>query len=426
MTIPAPYISRLQAEAFLTALAEAVKAPEPHPVLFQVWGVGGVGKSTLLNQVQKQHSQAKVARIYFGSTSDIDTPIELMAKLYQDLAIDSWGDPFTPLYQQFSRTKKQLETEPMEGKRSVDSEQQSLLKRLLSFGIAAGSRLTPVPDIADTDSEKAAGAIIDGANLLLQHRATKRDPKLRELMENPLPPLTQAFIAGLKDAANHTPVLLILDTYEKAPNDHDNWLRQYLLDDRSLLSAQVRIVVAGRRSLEEKEAWRKLQQDRSLLFERQLREFNRDETADYLGQIKITSPETVAQIYRVTKGLPYYLNWIRREREAGREIDFSRGNEAIVSLLLQGLSAQQKQIVQLAACCRWFDRPVIQHLLTTQNIAFPTAADPNLNCFDWLKQCDFVEFQQGCYCLDDVARDIFRQSLWDEDRGATFRQVCNV
>jgi tetratricopeptide (TPR) repeat protein len=421
-----PYISRSQAEAFLNAFAEAVKSPDEHPVLYQAWGVGGVGKTTLLDQVQKQHPTAKIARVYFGSTEGIDTPIDLMANLYAQLpAGDVWGDNFAELHQQFQQTEHQLKTLPMDGKQSVDLEQQNVVKRLLSYGLSAISRVTPLPDVSDADSEKAITTVMDTATLLKQHRATKRDPKLRQLMSAPLPKLTQAFIEGLRQRSHL--IILMLDTYEKASSDHDNWIRQHLLGDQSLPSSQIRVVVAGRRCLKEQEAWRKLEQDRKLLFERQLKEFSPEETEEYLQQIGITQPEVVWQIYRVTKGLPYYLNWIRREREAGRPFDdFSRGNEEISRLLLQGLNDSQKQIVQFAACCREFDRDTIRHLLTTQSLDFKAAADPNLDCFDWLRQCDFVEYHQGCYRLDDVARDVFRQSLWYADRGKTFRQVCDT
>ncbi|WP_414530944.1 tetratricopeptide repeat protein, partial [Nodularia chucula] len=120
--------------------------------------------------------------------------------------------------------------------------------------------------------------------------------------------------------------------------------------------------------------------------------------------------------------MPYYLDWIRNQKEKKIEIDFSRGNQAIVELLLQGLNTKQKQIVQLAACCRWFDRPVIQYLIQRKSINFETGASDNLNCFDWLNQCDFVEFVEGRYRLDDVARDVFRMSLYHEGR-SQFRET---
>jgi tetratricopeptide (TPR) repeat protein len=254
--------------------------------------------------------------------------------------------------------------------------------------------------------------------LLQEHPATKNDTELQALMLEPIPKLTQAFAQGLiqRTQKQKRPVVLVLDTYEKVPPEIDSWLWQYLLQDTALKSYPVRLVTAGRRSLQEKESWRKLQQDRDLIYEQRLEEFDKKQTEEYLRNIGITKAGEIQKIFKATKGLPYYLDWIRREKEKGNSIDFSQGNQEIVKLLLQGLNPKQKQIVQLAACCRWFDRSLIQHLMKRQGIEFQTGADATLDCFDWLTGRDFVEFVQGRYRLDDVARDIFRLSLLLEDK----------
>ena len=74
----------------------------------------------------------------------------------------------------------------------------------------------------------------------------------------------------------------------------------------------VRILVAGRRSLLEKESWRKLQQDRDLIYEQRLDEFNKEQTKEYLQHIGFTKSGDIQKIYKATQGLPYHLNWIRR------------------------------------------------------------------------------------------------------------------
>jgi tetratricopeptide (TPR) repeat protein len=109
--------------------------------------------------------------------------------------------------------------------------------------------------------------------------------------------------------------------------------------------------------------------------------------------------------------LPYYLNWIREQIEKGQNLDFDQGNQEIVRLLLQGLNATQKLLVQLAACCRQFDSNLIRYLTDQHDLDFATAADEKQNCFGWLTQLSFVEPVGKNWRLDDVARDIFRQSL---------------
>jgi len=57
MTNPAIYISRQPAENFLAEFARTLHQQDSQSLLFQVWGMGGVGKSTLLNKLQEIHQQ---------------------------------------------------------------------------------------------------------------------------------------------------------------------------------------------------------------------------------------------------------------------------------------------------------------------------------------------------------------------------------
>lgn len=441
-----PYISRQQAKDFFAKFAKALESPESNPLLFQVYGFGGVGKTTLTNKLLEMHeSQADFAVVSFGLTPGIETPLKLMEKLYELLPkptgllrrdILPKPDPFTSLYERYHDTFYKLKTEPVQGK-SVDTQQQNTVKDWLELGtgmlLATSAGYLGDPGTAlslGLDAAVKAGGMLSDApqalksskermqELLQQHPATKNNKELQELMLEPIPKLTHAFAQGLiqKAQKQKQSIVLILDTYEKAPSDIDTWLWQYLLEDTTLKSYPVRIVVAGRRSVLEKESWRKLQQDRDLIYGQQLDEFNKEQTKEYLQHIGITKSGEIQKIYKATKGLPYYLNWIKREKEVGRDIDFSRGNQAITELLLQGLSTKQKQIVQLAACCRWFDRSLIEYLMHKQGIDFETGACATSNCFDWLTKCDFVEFVQGQYRLDDVARDIFRLSFYQDDK----------
>ena len=102
------YISRKQAQDFLAKFAQALVSPESTPLLFQVYGFGGVGKTTLLKQVKQTHElQADFTEVSFGRTPGIETPLKLMEKLYELLPkptglwrrdLLSKPDPFTLLY----------------------------------------------------------------------------------------------------------------------------------------------------------------------------------------------------------------------------------------------------------------------------------------------------------------------------------------
>jgi hypothetical protein len=210
------------------------------------------------------------------------------------------------------------------------------------------------------------------------HPATKDQSELQALMLEPVPKLTQAFAESLMQIAQHRErsLVLILDTYEKAQAYLNQWLWQHLVEDTTLYSAPVRLVVVGRRSLQADEGWRKLNQDRKLLFETQLQRFSKPDTEDYLKQIGIQNGGTRAKIFKATQGLPYYLDWVRKQREDGKELDFSKGNQAIAELLLQGIdSSHKRKILQIVACCRWFDLAMLRYLLGCHNLGLQQDPD---------------------------------------------------
>ena len=419
-----PYISRPQAESVLNSLDLALENPGDHPGLFNVWGVGGVGKSTFLRKVKEAHPEAGVAIASFGLTEKVDTPIDLMQTLYTLLPQPlGWEPEYKSLYRQYSETLVLLKTQPVSGQATVDKEAvQGLIK-------GATDALGKVPVLPKEAVETLGGllAIADKTKQLLQqHQATKKNLELQKLMQDPLARLTAAFVEALK--SQNRPILLLLDTYEKVSPEVDSWLCRSLLGNHAdLRDYPVRWVVVGRNALSKTEYWHKLKQDLQMVHEQSLMRFDGAQTQAYLNQIGVMEPSRVQQIFQVTKGLPYYLNWIRERQERGDAIDFSEGNQEIVRLLLQGLNAAQTQVIQIAACCRWFDRGLIQALMEQQQIDFQTAVDGQLNCFEWLTQKTFfVERVQHQFRLDDVARDVFHRALWEDDRDR-FQQVhCQV
>ena len=237
----------------------------------------------------------------------------------------------------------------------------------------------------------------------------------------PLPKLTEAFIASCKQ--HQKLFILVLDTSEKVSPDIDAWLWKYLIGNSKFTESNVYVVIAGRNKILKNESWRKLQQDTNFIYDRPLERFDQGQTETYLQSIDIRDKSTIEQIFKGTKGLPYYLGKIRDRIERKENIDFSQLNQDIVSLLLQGLNNTQKRVISLAACCRWFDKQVIKCLMEQQgNLDLKNEEDKKVNCFEWLIKRDFIEYINGKYRLDDVARDVFRQALWREDE-QEFRQT---
>ncbi|MEA5535128.1 tetratricopeptide repeat protein [Crocosphaera sp. XPORK-15E] len=427
-----PYVSRDSAVALEAAFVERLDNNHDGFV-FHVWGMGGVGKTRLTRKLKEDYqNQADFLEVSFGFTPDIDNSIKLMDILYKQLPNDNilqrnllQKDPFKQLYQQYWDTINELKNTPIEGKKEVDKEQINLVKSLVSEGASALIKLTPAAAIPDTVIKGTTETAFQVGGLMLsakdrigsfldQHQATKKNRELKALMLEPIPKLTKAFVESL--IQRKKPVVLVFDTYEKSTIDIDGWLWQYLIGNSDLNKSKVCLIIAGRKNILKNEPWRKLQQDKQFIYERGLDKFDKSQTRHYLEQINITDSDIVNTIFKVTKGLPYYLDKIRERKERGDNIDFSQLNQDVVNLLLQGLNKTQQQVIQLAACCRRFNQPIIEALISQQDgLYFKTAVDEQLNCFEWLTQRDFVEYINGVYRLDDVARDVFRKEFWRQD-----------
>ncbi|MGK7928002.1 MAG: tetratricopeptide repeat protein [Spirulina sp.] len=440
------YISRKCAEELQAAFASALNNPENSPTLFQIWGVGGVGKTTLKDKLRRECSkQADFAEesfnfISMGLDVEISDPISLMNQLYKQLEPKFWQrdllqgkDPFLSLYKLYYQTIHQLESQPLPNKPKVTEEQTNLVKGLLRNGVRVAGLFGGIPEeVSSTVAEKAGDRIVEGAKMMLneadrwkdfleQHRATKQKRDLQELMLKPLPKLTEAFVTGLQ--GRKRPVVLVLDTYEQAPPEIDTWLL-YLLSRTNLTQTNIKLLIAGRRNLLDREPWRKLQQDKNAIYERSLACFDGEQTAAYLKDIEIIASSDVEKIAHSTKGLPYSLNKVREWVEQDKSLDFSAIDREVEALLLQGLDKREKLAAQLAACCRWFDRPLLNYLLRDRSKfqGESKEGEKERDWFDWLKGRGFVKYAQRRWSLDDVARDTFRESLYLENRDL-FEQI---
>jgi tetratricopeptide (TPR) repeat protein len=437
------YIERDAAQKLLKHFESALLEPEKSPLLFNICGIGGVGKTTLLGRLQEVHvGEVDFLEVCFAKTADIETPLKLMRKLHQQarelFGIEPSTDIFEQREQQFTKTLFELSQQSVDGSRTNREDERKItswFERLIWLGTASYTSTSskPKPDEVSGLGFTALGASGEDMEslkewihqLVRNHPATKESPELQALMLQPVAQLTQAFAHSLIQIAQRREraIVLILDTYEKAQTYLNQWLWQYLVEDTPLASAPVRLLVVGRRSLQADEGWRKLNQDRKLLHETQLQRFDKKDTEEYLKQIGIQNGRTRATIFKATQGLPYYLDWVRKQQEEGKELDFSQGNQAISKLLLQGINTQQQKIVELVACCRWFDLSMIRHLLKCDGLDLQPDLDVARaeDYFEWLKQSDFVEFTKGHYRLDDVARDVFRQSYFLADRTRFWR-----
>jgi len=333
MSLQNPYISRKQAEKFTRDIKDCFNHPQDNPLLFSIYGIGGTGKSTLKDKlVETFPPQFQCAEISFDTNSAIDTPIDLM-KAFDDQTsgdVSGWDiDTFAELLKKYNETVQALASKTIENDSSTSHKNRAEIlskigtfaKATLKFGgmFTPGGAATAAVDAASSLSQagiekgidslvESAGASLDIANLLKNHSATKNNLELRELINDPLSKLAKAFIETIIQKSHHKPVLLFVDTYEKASGEFDAFLCRFLLSSSKLQQANVRFVMFGRYSLSNSRYQRMFQQSNIRKSEKQLDTFNQAETKDYLKEIGITENKEVQKLSKATKGYPYRVN----------------------------------------------------------------------------------------------------------------------
>ena len=141
------YIWHQQDRNLVTKFAEALAQPDGNPVLFNIWGNPGVGKTTLMDWLEVNYERQAYFIIHrFNLIEDLKTPLDLMVKIsneankqlstYSNSQQDLSGERgnFTRIYQEYQQVLHWLKNQPLAGTTTLDSEQIKLLDSL-NYGL---------------------------------------------------------------------------------------------------------------------------------------------------------------------------------------------------------------------------------------------------------------------------------------------------
>jgi hypothetical protein len=113
MSSPDFFIDRPETDQFLSKLTQALHDPANNPLVFHVWGIGGVGKTTLAHKIKEQHPEAVIIPVSFGSTLGVETILKLMKYIHNQLKYKGpTEDKFTERWQEYEKGRCGLEREP--------------------------------------------------------------------------------------------------------------------------------------------------------------------------------------------------------------------------------------------------------------------------------------------------------------------------
>ena len=363
-------------ETELSALRSLLAGDEPSHNICEITGLGGIGKSALLQHFLKQ-VPARVASA--EATIEISqTPLAILTAWAHSL---DQPDALEEFWKRQSRYSKALERVATE-----------------DAGLASG-----VVQVAENAG--VAGAFVSGA--LGRERMRSLLGKILpgpdvELYLDAPEHLTEAFLQGINDLADETGrVLLALDYYEGATTEVDRWLRSLL--DRDL-SIQVVLIVVGREPLIKTD--RRWLEWRTAILPIRLGPLSSDETRQYLDRRGVSDRDDVQELVRSSHGIPAAIEWSADFVLSGTgaslgpagPTSIAEVHQVVTDRMISQMEGGDRRFLDALFACssvRWFSEELLSELLES-------SADEEL---DYLLHYSFVTVRpDATFALDDTFR----------------------
>ena len=355
------------------AIMSLLTGPEPDFNIVEISGVGGIGKSALLDRcLNDMRPDAHVAR----SSIEVDTtPLAILA---------SWA---TGLGRNLLREYDKKERRYLAAMERVASEESGLKPALMSAVESSGMAGGMVTGAIGKDRLKSIlGKYLPGQDVDLYLDAPEH--------------LTSAYIDGVNELAARRRVIMAIDYFEGASGDVDRWLRGLL--DRGLSSNTV-LVIATRDRLERIDTrWLDWRQSTLPV---PLGPLSDDETAEYLRRRQIADPSIIEDFTANSHGIPAAVEWsadfwlAEHNTALGRLTgSFAEVHKAVADRMLNQLDANDKHTLQVlfsAAVLRWFTEDLLEHV----------AGGQPSDQLGYLLRYSFLTVRlDGAYALDDSFR----------------------
>ncbi len=383
-----------QLELFQTNLDRSPEHPGFH-FIFNVFGQGGVGKSTLLERYRELAAGKKAYAVYVDvrpnlSDSAIE-PVQLLGEIVAQMKTqDAPLDKLEKQHKLYRQQKQQLEADPDAPKGFFSFFGKTAVK----IGLREAKKVPGLGALAEFVDEDAAGEQLGEWASFVKKKLTNKD-EVRLVLE-PEEVLTPLLLEELADLDEQRQIILFVDNYEAAGKDLDAWLRRLLGEEK--LPLQFVLVVAGREPLHPN-AW---SGNFDITQPVSVEPFNEEEARDYLTRKCIADPALVSDILHLSGRLPVLLSFLA-EVTPGDAAPGDPSDLAVERFLKWVDDPAKRSLALHAALPRSFNRDVLAAL---------TAPGEDADAlFDWLLRMPFVQKRGDAWVYHTVVREMMMRHI---------------
>ncbi len=391
--------------------AQWLTAKELPKRLLVIYGVGGVGKSSLLRMF-RLHCKTQKVPVALASGDEEKSAVDVLARWAEDLRADAVRLPaFDKTFGHYRALQAKVADEAQKSRdklaglagKAASKTAESVAGALA--GAALGSAIPGIGTVVGALGGLGAEALVEWL------RGFLKQPDI-DLLLDPAKKLTEDFLADLAKAAAKQRMVLMLDTFEQMSGLED-WTRevaQYLTGNVE----NVLLVIAGRAVPNWGRAWPTWMSHAEVEELKPMSEEDMHEVARrYYATIRggEPDPQQVEAIIRFARGLPMVVTgavqlWVQYGVE-----DFQAVKAEVVAdlveRLMEGVPKEMVPALEAAAVVRWFDQPVLRAVLKQDDVR---------DVYNELRRFPFVRARGEGLALHDAVRDIIEENLKVHDR----------
>ncbi|BAY16673.1 tetratricopeptide repeat protein [Anabaenopsis circularis NIES-21] len=352
--------------------------------LFNIWGQGGVGKTTLLRQFRQIVEGAKIIPAYVDE-GEKSVP-EVMGRLAEDLEQQGHKlGQFTERYKVYRQKRQELETDP----EAPQGFSAFVGKTVAKAGMGMAKQVPGSGAVFGLINEDAVATQAGEWTAYVAKKLANKDEV--RLVQEPVEVLTPLFLEDISKIAQKSGLGLFFDTYERSEEFLDSWLREILDGRHGEIPANILMIIAGRQELD-KNHWAFYE---GLMVRFPLEPFTEAEAQQYLTRKGITNSRVIEVILRLSGKLPLLVATLAAETPSDPSQVGDPSGTAVERFLKWIDDPKRRQLAVDAALPLCLNRDVLAKLRGEEE------AD---GLFSWLKEMPFIDERTDGWAYHDVVK----------------------